>query len=606
MLGATALAELSDPYEILEKNYEAVGGLDKLKAQTTSYTEGTIVIEGTGLGGSFKEWSELPIRKRQEVDLTIMKQTSGDNGEHAWSVDQNGKVHIHSDEKTINERKMQQLMAKFDHLNRNSENFAITFEGSEKVGEKDCYVVMTLNTLTPDTLYQYFDMSSFHLLKMITKSQTGESHTLFSDYREVDGILAAFGQDMTEFPTRMKTSIRLTKLETKIRIDPALFEPPEGDVQDFKFANGKSAENIPFQFIENHIYLSLTVGGITRLWVLDSGASVTVIESEFAKELGLELEGSLKGRGAGNLVDVAFTKMPAFNLPGLEFNEQQVASIAINWLFEKWVGFKIGGILGYDFLSRLVIKVDYANEMLSFYLPDSFSYSGEGTVIDAPISQSNMFFLPLTVDGKYGDKWNLDLGAGGMSFHYPFAVENGFLELPGIDGVGHGAGGSQMKRSVQFKTIEFAGFVKENPIIGMPTEKGEGGFSSSELSGNIGNTLLRHFVLYLDYKREQVIVEKGDDYDRVFPRDNSGVQLEQSEDGKLQVLFVSDNTPGLKAGFKPGDIIHSVNGIETEYIGGIVALKKMLREDPGTSYSVTVQREGIMKKLDLTLDDLYQ
>lgn len=35
----TAFGELSDPYEILNSHYEAIGGLEKLRAQTTSHME---------------------------------------------------------------------------------------------------------------------------------------------------------------------------------------------------------------------------------------------------------------------------------------------------------------------------------------------------------------------------------------------------------------------------------------------------------------------------------------------------------------------------------------------------------------------------------------
>lgn len=391
-----------------------------------------------------------------------------------------------------------------------------------------------------------------------------------------------------------------------IPIDASLFEPPTEDIEDFHFVNGKSAENIPFQFIENHIYLPITVGGKTRVWVLDSGAGATVIEEKFAAELELETEGELKGQGAGNLVDFSFATLPAFSLTGIEFTEQKAVVAKLNWLFQKSVGFDVAGILGYDFLSRLVTKIDYANETISFYHPDSFTYTGPGTVIEVPISQSNMFHVPLTVDGKYGGLWNLDLGAGGTSFHYPFAEEHGLLDLAGVDGLGFGAGGPLKRCMVQFHTIEFAGFVNENPLITITLEKGEGAFASKELTGNIGNTLLRHFVLYLDYKREQVIVEKGDDFDRVFPHNNSGIQVVKSENDEMEVLFVADNTPGAKAGFQVGDIIQSVNGIDVDHLNGIVALKKLLREEPGTKYTVSVVREGKPKTLKLTLQDLHR
>ena len=68
---------LTDPYRILEKHFEAIGGFDRLKAQRTVYQEGTIRIEGAGLEGTFVQWSQRPLRLRQEVDLGVVTSISG-------------------------------------------------------------------------------------------------------------------------------------------------------------------------------------------------------------------------------------------------------------------------------------------------------------------------------------------------------------------------------------------------------------------------------------------------------------------------------------------------------------------------------------------------
>jgi hypothetical protein len=283
-----------------------------------------------------------------------------------------------------------------------------------------------------------------------------------------------------------------------------------------------------------------------------------------------------------------------------------VAVIDLHWLFSEMMGMEVAGILGYDFLSRMVTKIDYANQLISFYHPDHFDYRGSGVVLDAPVSQSNSFLLPLTVDGEYGGMWRLDTGAGGMWFHYPFAERHGLLDLPGIQGMSAGAGGKGGHLMVRFNTMEFAGMTIKDPIISLPLGKGQGAFADEALTGNIGNTLLRHFVIYLDYKHQQVMVEKGENFGKAFPRNNSGMQIGKSEDGDLKIIFVADGTPANKAGFKRGDVIRLVNDVDVKYLGGLHSLREMLKEKPGIKYKIKVVRDGKSKEIKLELKDLFK
>jgi hypothetical protein len=596
---------LTDPYKILMEYYDAIGGLDKLKAERTRYSEGSIVIEGTGLEGTLKIWEETPIKERQEVDLKIISQISGDNGQFRWEVDPNGKLLIRRDEPTLLRRKVRELMAIYDHLDPQSETFTLAFEGVEKIDDLDCYVVQITNSINEDVIRQYINAETYMLEKSVVKEPDEERHTRISDYREVNGLQRSFRQAIEILPVGQKMTIQLTKVEGNIEIDPATFEPPGEDVKDYRFSNGKKAENVPFKFLSDHIFIPVNIDGRERLWALDSGASMSVIDSVYAAELGLKGEGDMKGVGAGNTLQVSFVNLPAFRIPGIEFQKQKAASAGfLKPYAHRNFGFEVVGILGYDFLSRFVTRIDYANEILSFYDPDAFEYGGSGVVVDAPLVD-NTFSLPVTVNGKYEGMWSLDLGAGGMSFHYPFAEEHGLLNLKGIDGLGFGAGGASGKRTVEFGTIEWAGYTIENHLIGMPLQQGVGAFARSELIGNLGNSLFRHFVLYLDYERQQVIIERGDNFNFEYPRDKSGMQVVLNEDNHIEVVFVAPGTPAADAGFQRGDVIKSINAIETDFLTGLLAFRDLLRKDAGTKYTMAAMRDGEMKKATITLRDLY-
>jgi len=597
----SAGTDLTDPYVILGKYFETIGGLEKVKAEKTSYSEAT--VEVAGLTGTLTQWTEIPVRERVEMDLKVFKQISGDNGQFAWMEDANGKVQIQKDEAMLKRREVKKLLSTYKQMDPNSDYFSLTYEGIEKVGDVDCYVVKTTNNINDDITFEYINISTFLMEKTIQKQPDNESHNILSDYREINGIKHPFKMDMEILPVGQKMTIQVNKFESNVEIDPSLFEPPADDVQDFKFTNGSNAENVPFQFIGNHIYLKVNINGKERLWCLDTGAGKTVIDLKFAAELGIKTEGELKGKGAGNTIDVSFATLPPFSIQGIQFNEQQIVSIDIQKFFKRF-GLDVVGILGYDFLSRFVIKIDYAFEKLSFYHPDSFNYSGTGKVLDVPLS-GNIFTCPAIVDGKYAGNWTLDLGAGGTSIHYPFAEKNNLLNLDGIERMGMGAGGEFKMLASQFQTIEFGDFTIEKPLIDIPVVMGKGAFSSEEHTGNLGNSLFRHFILYLDYKNQQMIIEKGKDFERKFPRDKSGLQFWISDNDEYEIRFVSQNTPAEKAGFKKGDIIKSINDIDVEYFDGYFAISELLKKEAGTKYAFKVQRGDKLKKIKLKLQDLY-
>lgn len=599
-IGCIARETVKNPYIILNKHYKAIGGLKKIKAEKTEFIEGKIVFDG--LEGTYRQWGRKPLRFRSEEDFSIINQTFGDNGEFSWMVDTNGKIQIQRDEETIKRRRLTRLLENFEHLNPHSEVFTLAFDGIEKIENTDCYVVKITNSINRDIYYSYFSTLNFHLIKSVVKQPDIQIHTYFSDYRDVEGVKHPFYEETEILPREKKEIIQLSTYKVNVDINSSLFEPPENDVKDYEFLEGESAEDIPFQFIENSIFLSLIINDEEKLWLLDNGASMSIIDQDYASSLGLKSEGKIKGFGIEKIFELSFVKLPPFKIAGLQFDSQTIYSF--QGLSDKFYDTDVIGILGYDFLSRFVTKIDYARQRISFYNPRTYIYNGHGNVLDAPL-KNKIFNVEMTVDGKHCGKWNVDLGAFDISFHFPYAMANGFLERKGIDRVSAGLGGEHLERVLQFKTIEFGGFAVLNPLISVPFGESKGSNSGRESVGNIGNSLLRHFVVYLDYERQQVIVEKGKDFNRDFPRDKGGLQIGMTDKGASVIVFVSPDTPAEKAGFLKGDIVESISNIGVSYIPEIDTLQKLFCEKAGTEFIVNIMRNDQIKEIKLRLQDLY-
>jgi predicted aspartyl protease len=595
-----ALELLHDPYEIIDAHYDAAGGLDRLKAIRTRYFEADVSI--MGMKGKVKSWEEPPLKQWREMDFGAIKMTGGDNGEVSWIVDPNGKIQIQRDEATLGRRQTEALLNGYEHVNPESEHFTITLEGTDSIGTAECYALKILSTETEEARWRYVNAETFSIEKAIDPQDQFEVHTLLSDYRAVDGIQIAFHRESEILPVGQKQIIQITKYELNGEVDATIFEPPSADVEDFEFTEGRAAEDVPFEYVLDHLYIDVEIGGKTNRWVLDTGASATVVDSTFAAALGLEPVGKAKAVGAGGSVDIMLVTLPPLRIQGVSIAEQQVGAMPLRDLFDKR-GIEVAGVLGYDFLSRFVTRIDYANRKISFFHPEVFEYTGDGIVMDAPLTH-RLFSLPLTVDDRFTGNWAVDIGASVSAFQHPFARENGLLDREGVDRILGGAGGHVRARVSEFESVEIGGHRVSNPLILIPLEN-LGALSFKRGNGILGNNILRRFVLYLDYGNQQIILEKGDDFSRDFERDKSGLSVIINQSGDYEAFFISGGTPAEKAGFLKGDIVKSVNGIEVEYLGGPVAVADLFRAEVGTEYEVEVLRDGKPVSIGIRLEDLY-
>ncbi|MEP0827627.1 MAG: aspartyl protease family protein [bacterium] len=592
---------LTDPYEILNKHIEINGGLERLKAERSQYMEGTLAV--AGLSGTIKVWTKKPDLSRADVDLGILKQFQGSNPEFDWVLDSNGKLQKITtfDEPTLKRKELKKRMAELEYLDPQSEIFKVSYDGMAEVEGKKCYAIKIANTLNSDIYTSFINAENFMLEKTSAKEGEDGADSYYGDYREIEGLKVAFKIKEIQHLTGQTQEITISEYRSNPEIEPSQFYPPGESRKDYRFTNGVNAENIPFRFSGNHLYIPVTVNCKERYWILDTGAGMSVISKEFAEELGLELKGDMKGKGAGGSVDISFATLPSLSLRGIEFDQQTVAAIDMTEL-NRLIDIESAGILGFDFLSRFVTKVDYAAQLVSFYDPETFKYEGPG--VELPLYFKNsVFMVSATLDNEHSGSWLFDLGASNTSLDGGYALRKGFSSRRGVERLGRGAGQEFLSKGVRCKSLELGGFIIENPIIGFEISKVDTAHISDEI-GTLGNSTFRHFVIYCDYHREKVILEKGANFNKEYPVDRSGLQLKRGSGKNIEVLFVAGGTPAEKAGFQTADIIKSINGIRMEHLGELSQLRLLLSEKAGTEYSFAVERGGKELRLKLKLENL--
>lgn len=573
-----------DPYAIVEAYYEAVGGLSRLKAVRSAYAEGMISYDG--LSGRMRSWSERPLRFRVEEDYGIITYVEGDDGFQAWFQDVNGRVLLYRDDESLKRRMIKALLEDYEHLKRDSQWFSLTFDGIRTIDSHTCLVVKMTNTINSDITRYFFDADTLLLLFTIEKQPDIEIQTAFSNYHLISGIQIPFETKSHISPRDKEIVVQLHKYEIDTAYLPQLFAVPQG-VIDYAFDSAEMAKDIPFEFVDDSIFLPVTILGDTRLWAVDTGASGTVIDADYAESIGLRPESGIKGFGFGEHFEISFVKIPGYGVRGVKVGHQRI--MAVKGVRNRSYEPEIVGILGYDFLSRFVVKIDYARQTISFYDPVSFSYKGDGVIVNAPLKY-NTFSLPVVLNHKDAGRFSLDTGAFHSKIYWQFAQKHDLLGKKGIKRAVSGLNGAFLEKDVRFASLKVAGIEIKDVYLSIPLEPGKGMDSSGELAGNLGNSILKHFVVYLDYDRQQVILEKGLWFHKRFKRDEAGVTVGISENGSPIISYVDNASPGFRAGLRIGDHILAVNGIKVQALNGTRAIKEILRKWPSISVQLTVKR----------------
>ncbi len=130
--------------------------------------------------------------------------------------------------------------------------------------------------------------------------------------------------------------------------------------------------------------------------------------------------------------------------------------------------------------------------------------------------------------------------------------------------------------------------VKENYVVDPPSDK---------LIYNAVNGMLAGLDPHSNYMNQQQYADMQVQTTGQF----GGLGLEVTQAGGfLKVISPIDDTPGARAGIKPGDIIVEINGQSTDGLGLDDAVSKM-RGAPGTQITLTLKRNGVSTPVRVTL-----
>jgi len=226
IISVTVTAQTVD--EIIAKNIQARGGIDKLKAVKTVRMTGK--INDGGFRATVVQENRRPNKIRQEFILQGMAQVEAYDGKTTWQV---SPFEGRKDPNLVSADDAKDLLESADIdgqlVDYRDKDHHAELVGHDSVEGTDCYKIK-LRLANGDVRYYYIDTDTFLELKIETERtirgtvQYGE--TILGDYEKVDGVYYPFAMDQGEKGSQFHTRVTVEKVEVNVPIDDSRFAMP--------------------------------------------------------------------------------------------------------------------------------------------------------------------------------------------------------------------------------------------------------------------------------------------------------------------------------------------------------------------------------------------
>jgi hypothetical protein len=415
----------------------------------------------------------------------------------------------------------------------------------------------------------YIDTKTFLPLKSARPGEDSEITTTYSDWRNANGLMTPYHAVVTETDKPDYQWDRKT-VEYKSALSKDTFAPLIPGPSDAMLA--PNAPSIPFTMEANHIVFNVSVNGRPPIgFLLDTGADQNVINSPRLEDFGLKTYAKSTTTGGGNSAEYAYAAGATFSLPGAELRNQHVSAIDQTGI-ERALGVKLGGLLGYDFISRFVVDIDYENQRITLHDPRTWKYSGTGMMV--PVIFDNGIphaYGSIGVPTKPDIPAYLvvDFGAAETAtLTSPFVKANDLTRLAQTNATVNRPVGlenqffaqNNVRGNLQRLTI---GHLTVNNVPVNMSVNTTGAYASTNFSGTVGETVYLRYHCYLDYSNYRIILEPTSEANKPFPgRETYGLTLLASG-ADLHMYTIAAVRPGSPAepdGFKKGDVISGEDG----------------------------------------------
>jgi hypothetical protein len=300
-----------------------------------------------------------------------------------------------------------------------------------------------------------------------------------------------------------------------------------GEVPGFHSSlwSSKATLVLPFELINNQIVVRLSLNGTPGSFILDSGTEHITLDRKAADAAHLRIlpnSGNLNTLGkpcaietSANGIQIKYGKIEL---------AKGIAPVIDMSQLERGLGFPIEGIIGFDFIRRFPLLLDYGAKTITVFADKKVQYRGEGASI--PVLNTEAAGepprLPVVVsklelpDGSQADaKLEIDTGYYGvLDLHAPFVqkhpsirVQPTAIPLTPPPNLQTGCGDSHEDVRGQVSAIQLGGIRFAAPEA-LYAKEPAGLSTGDETDGELGNRFLSQFRVFFDIPAYLIVLDR--------------------------------------------------------------------------------------------------
>lgn len=604
---ATARAAITpEARAVVERHIAAIGGRAALDATRSTYTR--LTLEAFGFKGTARIWTVAPDREASDVELGPFHIQAGFDGARGWRLDPSGQV-IEQDGKDLIDARASAWFANDGWLAPDQRGGQVKSLGTE-TDSTGTYDVLELSPPQGRARRVYLDTTTHLLVRTVAVGDINTTVTTNLEWGTFGGrrIPVHTRQTVVNMPANTLTQT-VDSVLVGIDVPAERFLPPGEKPMTVTWLKRDGLARLPVEYRGRHVWVRASIDGLPPAdFLLDTGASLTVIDSAYAARVGLKPEGAMTGQGAGAGGSVSFTRLRSVRLEGpdgdgVELADVKAGVLSVNGMLAPFFWRDCAGILGFNVLNRFVDRIDFGAETLTLEEPSTFVYRGQGAKVPFRLA-GFMPVVTMTVDGRYTGEFRLDVGSSStVDLHSPFVREHGLLERTGrgIEVLGGGFGGTFTSRLVRMRSMALGPFTWKEPLVSLQTGTA-GMLASEDYAGNVGNQILDRFTVTFDYERKALYLEPRD-VKRRDPFSRLGAQLMRM-DGVVKAGQVLEGSPAWDAGLRLFDEIVAIDGKPALEYGPEAVNRMFESRRPGTRVVFDVRRGDETLRLTAVLRDI--